>query len=129
MNRFDEMQFRATVDRALVTVSKILDTTKHPARAADVPHVYDDKYGLVEQATKAALVATANAMEVFGASGAALDGMRNWVKANKVRNPPTSFHTAQLSLVPSRCQFNLCRRSDAHSSRKLCAMKSPRPNT
>jgi hypothetical protein len=85
MNRFDEMQFRATVDRALVTVSKILDTTKHPARAADVPHVYDDKFGLVEQATKAALVATANAMEVFGASGAALDGMRNWVKANKVR--------------------------------------------
>ena len=49
-----------------------------------MPHVYDDKYGLVEAASKAALVATANALEVFGASGAALDGMRNWVKANKV---------------------------------------------
>ena len=86
MNTFQDYQFRATVDEALSTVRKILDTTKHPARAADVPHVYDDKYGLVEQASKAALVATANAMEVFGASGAALDGMRNWVKANKVRN-------------------------------------------
>jgi hypothetical protein len=85
MNTFQDYQFRATVDEALSTVRKILDTTKHPARAADVPHVYDDKYGLVEQASKVALVATANAMEVFGASGAALDGMRNWVKANKVR--------------------------------------------
>jgi hypothetical protein len=66
-------------------VRKILDTTKHPARAADVPHTYDDKYGLVEQASKAAIVATANALEVFGVSGAALDGMRNWVKANKVK--------------------------------------------
>ena len=84
MNSFQEYQFRSAVDEALTTVRKILDTTKHPARAADVPHVYDDKYGLVEQASKAALVATANALEVFGASGAALEGMRNWVKANKV---------------------------------------------
>ena len=84
MNSFQDYQFRSAVDEALTTVRKILDTTKHPARAADVPHVYDDKYGLVEQASKAALVATANALEVFGASGAALEGMRNWVKANKV---------------------------------------------
>jgi hypothetical protein len=91
MNSFSEYTFRAQVDDALDTVRKILDTTKHPARAADVPHVYDDKYGLVEQASKAALVATANAMEVFGASGAALDGMRNWVKANKVRKERLFF--------------------------------------
>jgi hypothetical protein len=116
MNSFDEMQFRATVDRALVTVSKILDTTKHPARAADVPHVYDDKYGLVEQASKAALLATANAMEVFGVSGAALDGMRSWAQARKVRNKrQLRFSKLKRSLVPSRCQFNLCQRSDAHS--------------
>jgi hypothetical protein len=88
MNSFQDYQFRSAVDEALTTVRKILDTTKHPARAADVPHVYDDKYGLVEQATKAALVATANALEVFGVSGAALDGMRNWVKANKVKKTP-----------------------------------------
>jgi hypothetical protein len=84
MNSFSEYTFRAKVDDALDTVRKILDTTKHPARPADVPHTYDDKYGLVEQATKAAIVAAGNALEVFGVSGAALDGMRNWVKANKV---------------------------------------------
>jgi hypothetical protein len=84
MNSFSEYTFRAQVDDALDTVRKILDTTKHPARPADLPHTYDDKYGLVEQASKAAIVATANALEVFGVSGAALDGMRNWVKANKV---------------------------------------------
>jgi hypothetical protein len=65
-------------------VRKILDTTKHPARAADVPHTYDDKYGLVEQASKAAIVATAMHSRCLASSGAALDGMRNWVKANKV---------------------------------------------
>ena len=65
MNSFQDYQFRAAVDEALTTVRKILETTKHPARAADVPHVYDDKYGLVEAASKAALVATANALEVL----------------------------------------------------------------
>jgi hypothetical protein len=48
MNSFNEYVFRGKVDTALDTVRKILETTKHPARAADVPHVYDDKYGLVE---------------------------------------------------------------------------------
>jgi len=91
MNSFSEYTFRAKVDDALDTVRKILDTTKHPARPADVPHTYDDKYGLVEQASKAAIVATANALEVFGVSGAALEGMRNWVKANKVRKKENSF--------------------------------------
>ena len=86
MNSFSDYQFRAKVDEALDTVRKVLDTTKHPARAADVPHQYDDKYALVEQATKAAAVATLNALEVFGVSGAALDGMRNWAKANRVRH-------------------------------------------
>lgn len=86
MNSFTDYEFRAKVDAALDTVRKILDTTKHPARPADVPHVYDDKYALVEQATKAAIVASMNALEVFGVNGTALEGMRNWVKANKVRS-------------------------------------------
>ena len=86
MNSFIDYEFRSRVDSALETVRKILDTTKHPARPADVPHAYDDKYALVEQATKAAIVAASNALEVFGVSGAALEGMRNWVKANKVRS-------------------------------------------
>lgn len=99
MNSFQDYQFRAAVDEALTTVRKILETTKHPARAADVPHVYDDKYGLVEAASKAALVATANALEVFGASGAALDGMRNWVKANKVSSFFFSLFFSVLDLT------------------------------
>ena len=114
MNSFQDYQFRAAVDEALTTVRKILETTKHPARAADVPHVYDDKYGLVEAASKAALVATSNALEVFGASGAALDGMRNWVKANKVTfffflsplDLTESSQSVSIQLVSEeRCKF------------------------
>ena len=111
MNSFQDYQFRAAVDEALTTVRKILETTKHPARAADVPHVYDDKYGLVEAASKAALVATANALEVFGASGAALDGMRNWVNANFFF---LSFFRARSDRGSrSRCRFSSCLRSGA----------------
>ena len=115
MNSFQDYQFRAAVDEALTTVRKILETTKHPARAADVPHVYDDKYGLVEAASKAALVATANALEVFGASGAALDGMRNWVKANKVSSFFFLFFFRARSdrSSRSRCRFSSCLRSGA----------------
>jgi hypothetical protein len=104
MNSFSEYTFRAQVDDALDTVRKILDTTKHPARPADVPHTYEDKYGLVEQASKAAIVATANALEVFGVSGAALDGMRNWVKANKVRQEKKTFFRSFLKLNESCVQ-------------------------
>ena len=113
MNSFQDYQFRSAVDEALTTVRKILDTTKHPARAADVPHVYDDKYGLVEQASKAALVATANALEVFGASGAALEGMRNWVIANKVSQQhffiirtDRKIYSIKSNLFNSLFQFN-----------------------
>ena len=114
MNSFQDYQFRAAVDEALTTVRKILETTKHPARAADVPHVYDDKYGLVEAASKAALVATANALEVFGASGAALDGMRNWVKANKVSSFFSLFFRPRSDRSSrSRCRFNSFLRSGA----------------
>ena len=45
-------------------------------------------------------MATANALEVFGASGAALDGMRNWVKANKVSSFFFSFFSV-LDLTES----------------------------
>ncbi len=105
MNTFQDHVFRAKVDDALKTVRTILDTTKHPgngrisekrhtrvslditllARPADVPHAYDDKYSLVEQALKASIVATLNAAEVLGASGDALAGMQAWAADNKVR--------------------------------------------
>jgi hypothetical protein len=130
MNSFSEYTFRAKVDDALDTVRKILDTTKHPARPADVPHTYDDKYGLVEQASKAAIVATANALEVFGVSGAALDGMRNWVKANKVRKKEKFFFFVSETerIFYSRFQFFCNLKNDANSSRKLFVKKNPRRN-
>eukprot|EP01108_Squamamoeba_japonica_P001167 TRINITY_DN1469_c0_g1_i4.p1 TRINITY_DN1469_c0_g1~~TRINITY_DN1469_c0_g1_i4.p1 ORF type:complete len:617 (+),score=97.80 TRINITY_DN1469_c0_g1_i4:47-1852(+) len=83
MNSFQEHVFRAKVDDTLKTVRTILDTTKHPARPADVPHAYDDKYSLVEQALKASIVATLNAADVLGASGEALAGMQAWAADNK----------------------------------------------
>jgi hypothetical protein len=137
MNTFTDYAFRAQVDDALETVRKILDTTKHPVRPADVPHTYDDKFDLVEQASKAAIVATANALEVFGVSGAALEGMRNWVKANKVRIVVVvvvvvfffSFLKLNEKSLNSRFQFFYNLKNDVHSSRKSFVKKNQRPNT
>ena len=64
-------------------VRTILDTTKHPQRPADTPHVYEDKYGLVEQATRASVVAAFNALDVYGVNGDHLKGMIAWAGANK----------------------------------------------
>ena len=84
MNSFQDAVFRAKVDEALRTVRTILDTNKHPARLGDVPHRYDDKYGMAERAIKASQVATLNACEVFGLDGDALAGATAWAKDNKV---------------------------------------------
>ena len=86
MNTFQDAVFRSKIDAALTTVRTILDTTKHPQRAADVPHKYDDKYGLAERAIKASQVATLNAFEVLGLDGEAFKGAQAWAADNKVRS-------------------------------------------
>lgn len=84
MSAFNDLAFRAQIDAALLVVRKVLDTTKHPARLADVPHSYDDKFAQVEQVTNAAATAAINALALFGLNGEAIDVMRNWAKAKQV---------------------------------------------
>jgi hypothetical protein len=83
MNDFSEIQFRAKVDDALDTVRRILHTTKHPVRAADVAHTYSDKFAMVESATSAALSAVENALET-GISPGLLGTAKKWSAAKKV---------------------------------------------
>ena len=84
MQAFQDVVFRAKVDDALRTVRTILSTAKHPQRMADVPHKYDDKYGMAERAIKASQVATLSACAVLGLDGEALKGAEAWAKDNKV---------------------------------------------
>ena len=43
-----DAQFRARVDATLGVLKQILDNERNPELPADVPHTYDDKFGLVE---------------------------------------------------------------------------------
>jgi hypothetical protein len=40
IQQFDESRFLGQVDRALKSVRTVLDNTRNPQYAADVPHVY-----------------------------------------------------------------------------------------
>ena len=63
---FDEVVFRGNVDKAIDEIRTILDTTRNPKLADEVPHNYDDKYLLCEFLTNGAISAILNAFEVLG---------------------------------------------------------------
>jgi hypothetical protein len=63
---FEEEKFRAQVDKALKTVSTILDTTRTPRYAEEQDHVYEDKYALAEILTSTAVASYINVLERFG---------------------------------------------------------------
>jgi hypothetical protein len=122
MNDFSELEFRAKVDSALDTVRRLLDTTKHPVRAADVAHTYADKFALVESATSAALTSVGTAFEALGMTSATLDSMRKWVAAQKVSCHGISLFFFSLKPVVAcltrafRC--NSTRKNGARLSKK-----------
>jgi hypothetical protein len=75
---FNEHAFRQKVDKALTTIKKVLENTRSPQLAADVPHRYDDKYLLAESLTNAALSAQLNALEKLGLNEAGLKRLKRW---------------------------------------------------
>ena len=74
-------QVLSRIDDAVVVVRKCLDATRNPCRLDEVPHKYDDKFGVVERATQAAIAVQLNTLAAgFGLSGhnlAALQADRN----------------------------------------------------
>lgn len=54
---FNEHAFRARFDRAYAEVRTVLDTERQPVLAADVPHVYEDKYELTSSMLNCSITA------------------------------------------------------------------------
>ena len=50
-------RFRRRVSKAIMSARKILDTTRKPTYADEIPHLYDDKYSLSEFLTATSLAA------------------------------------------------------------------------
>jgi hypothetical protein len=61
-----------------------LHTTRSPTVAADVPHKYDDKYGLAAFLGNATLAAYINAFEILGLNETKLRQLLDWSKKRSV---------------------------------------------
>jgi len=81
---FDAEEFRSQVDSALVSVKRILDTTRNPCLSSpDQDHDYNDKYALATILTNTALAAFRNILEVLGVTNDHLETMAQWVHDDK----------------------------------------------
>src|SRR5690348_1739344 len=81
---FDEGRFRRQVDSALQRIRTVLDITRAPQYPADVPHAYDDKYGLAEFLTNTAIAAEMNCLDLLGVSDKHIATMKKWVQSRSV---------------------------------------------
>jgi hypothetical protein len=84
MTDFVESRFRAQVDKALTSVRTILENNRVPQYPADVPHRYDDKYGLAEFLTNTAVAAQLNALEALGLNEGSLKQLLSWAASRSV---------------------------------------------
>src|SRR5690242_19034680 len=83
LNRFDEHRFRQQVDAALQRIRTVLETTRAPQYPAEVPHRYDDKYGLAEFLTNTSIAAQLNCLDLLGANDKYLRTLKQWVAQNR----------------------------------------------
>ena len=76
-------QFRETVERGLVQVKKVLDTTRDPKLAADVHHEYTDKFLLAEFLTGAGCAGVLLCLETLGVMAAHVEQLQGWVREGR----------------------------------------------
>jgi hypothetical protein len=80
---YSEYAFRQTLNRALEKVKTVLENTKYPQHAADVPHTYNDKYLLAEFLTNTSIAAVLNVLETVGLSVEGVSKLVEWSKAQQ----------------------------------------------
>uniref|UniRef100_A0A7S2RJ65 Uncharacterized protein n=1 Tax=Mucochytrium quahogii TaxID=96639 RepID=A0A7S2RJ65_9STRA len=83
MDRFHYGRFRNEMEKALVTVRKIVGAEKEPVYPSELSHEYGDKYLLVERAANSSLMACMTSLEMFGLSKEQLGMLKNWAKSGK----------------------------------------------
>ena len=76
-DRFNETEFRRSVDQALVQCRRLLSTARHPVRASEVDHQYTDKYALAEFLTNVAIASELNVLDRLGLEADQLATLRD----------------------------------------------------
>ena len=80
----DESKFRAQVSSALARAKLVLSKEKRPRSAADVDHVYNDKYLLAEFLTNTAAASFLNILESLGLSKEDEGRLAQWASSRSV---------------------------------------------
>mmetsp|Transcript_9281 Transcript_9281/g.29472 ORF Transcript_9281/g.29472 Transcript_9281/m.29472 type:complete len:1028 (+) Transcript_9281:35-3118(+) len=84
MIQFDEHGFRRRVEEAVVTLQKVLHSTRRPTFAEDAPHSFDDKYLLAEFLTNCGLAAQCTCLEALGVGTQQLATLVEWSASETV---------------------------------------------
>lgn len=84
MHSYDEARLRARVMAALARLRGVLDATKNPTLAEDVPHRYDDKFALAETLTRIACAATLQDLRQLGLGPEPFKRVHAWAKDSAV---------------------------------------------
>jgi hypothetical protein len=81
---FEEGRFRKQVSATLSKLRTILDNTRSPEYPADVPHTYDDKYGLAEFLTNTSIAAGHECLTQLGLSAQGFQQLVSWAAQRSV---------------------------------------------
>lgn len=84
MNDYSEEVFKGKVSSALTQVRTILENTRKPEYAANVPHEYVDKFLLANFLANTTLASFLNVLETLGMKPEALKKMKEWSEARSV---------------------------------------------
>lgn len=84
MDSFAEANLKRKIDSAMTSVRRLLDTTRHPQIASDVPHSYTDKYLLTEFLSNATLASQLNALAYLGLNSEKLATLVKWSESRTV---------------------------------------------
>lgn len=111
VSSFDALQVRQEINTAVGVVRKSLDATRNPQHPADVPHTYDDKFRIVELASRAALAVQLNTLAAgFGLTPEKVQALQK-ARGNK---------TVSLRLTCStECTFTETRTREEESATRL----------
>jgi len=75
---YSDSYFRSKVDKALVSVRTILDTTRAPVLPSSLSHQYNDKFGLAEFLANTSVASLLTCLEMVGLNDAKLKRLKEW---------------------------------------------------